>query len=487
MTGIPTVPSNSGETFWAVQVATGVLQQVPACIGGQVGPPAIAAGSCGAAAIVGAVPPVPNAAALLATVPPGAEVLFCVVNGVTRYATESLEANPANSWRTLSQFANAADITNTCNCVQFFASPQLLDARIFTNRGCALANHPKTIMLNADMAQNFPVSGEGGVKNLIAANPGAIQDLGVGDIGELCAPFVVSDGARAANGIKNANQASRNTNNVFPVAQLALASTTTKITSQGFGCVKNSRGNPPNFIGARNTQTIASTLLPKDPNNIAVSLWATVQSFMTGGITGSCVEGISTYRNPLDGNRNPYTGATQTAVPTYGTYSGSVTRPLVGNRRFIGQNTINGLAANAPCTEATNPLGEGLHTFYREFEVAYTKMTTSGFVYSTVFQSQRVINGVTSQVVVPYTAPLGAKATAPLGTLFDIKLLNPNQRLADVNRGAIQPPIVDLPPLQLPNGVSFSTGVNGQMTATGVPGYPNPLFGSSTCYIEENC
>ena len=468
-----------------MQVAPGVLQPIPACLTGQVGPPAIPAASCGVAGIVGAVPPVPNAAALLATTPPGAEVMFCVVNGVTHYATQSIETNPADSWLTLSQFANSADITNPCNCLQFFALPQLLDARIFTNRGCALGPHPKTIMLNADMVQGFPISGEFGVKNLISANPGAIQDIGLGEINELCAPFVVTDSSRAANGIKNANQAVRNTNNVFPVPQLRLASTSIRATAQGFGCVKNSRGNLPNFIGSRNTQTIASTLLPKDPNNVAVSLWATVNSFMTAGVGGSCVEGISVYNNPLDGARNPYTGAAKTAVPNYDTYSGSVLQPLVGTRRFIGQNFINGLAADLPCTEATNVLGEGMHTFYREFEVAYTKMTTSGFKYSTVFQSQRVIAGVPSQVEVPYNAPLGAKALSPLGTLYDIKLTNPNQRLTDISKGAIQPG--GILTLTLPNGVTFNPDVNGQMTADGVPGFPNPLYGSSTCYTEESC
>ena len=466
-----------------MQVAPGVFQPIPACLTGQAGPPAIPAASCGVAAINGAVPAVPNAAVLLATIPPGQEVIFCVVNGVTHYATKSVETNPADAWLTLSQFANSADITNPCNCVQFFALPQLLDARVFTNRGCALGPHPKTIMLNADMVQGFPISGEGPVKNLISANPKAIQNIGLGDINELCAPFVVSDSSRAANGIKNANQANANTNNVFPVPQLRLASTSIKATSQGFGCVKNSRGNLPNFIGSKNIQTIASTLLTKDPNNVAISLWATVNSFMTAGVGGRCVEGISIFNNPLDGARNPYTGAAKTAVPNYDTYSGSVLQPLVGTRRFIGQNYINGLAANLICTEATNVLGEGMHTFYREFEVAYTKMTTSGFKYSTVFQSQRLIASVPSQVAVPFNAPLGAKVLSPLGTLRDIKLTNPKQTLADVNRGAIQ--VGGILTLTLPQGLTF--GANGEMTADGALGFLNALYGSSTCYTEETC
>ena len=192
-------------------------------------------------------------------------------------ATRSLDVNPANSWTTLNAFTNRAQPTNPCNCAQFFAIPPLLDGAILTARGCALGPHPKTVMLNADMVQNFPISGAGPVKNLIAANPGAIQNIGVGDLGELCAPAVV---VRAALGttILNANQVAANRNLVFP--QVALAGRITnqncaganafnvgcplnpqfRTISQGFGCVKNSIGNPPNFLGLANVQTMGSSL-----------------------------------------------------------------------------------------------------------------------------------------------------------------------------------------------------------------------------------
>ena len=162
-------------------------------------------------------------------------------------------------------------------------------------------------MLNADMVQNFPISGAGPVKNLIAANPGAIQDMGVGDLGEICSPAVV---VRNGAPILNSNQVIANRNLVFP--QAALAGRITNLNcagtnalnagcplnpqlrnvNQGFGCVKNSIGNPPNFLGQANVQTMGSSLLPADPNVPSVSLWATVQSFLTLGVAGSCIQGM---------------------------------------------------------------------------------------------------------------------------------------------------------------------------------------------------
>ena len=472
----PSVPSNTGNNFWAVQIAPGVAQPVPVCTVGQVGPPAIPPASCGVAVIVGAVPAVPNAAALIATNPPGIEVLFCIVGGVTRYAQRSLDFDPVNSWSTLSRYANRKDLSNTCNCMQFFAVPPLLDGNILTQRGCALLPHPKTIMLNADMVQNFPISGTGPVPNLIATNPSAIQNLGVGHIGELCAPFVVQPAGpsvtlpAAAGGRMNTNQAVANSNQVFPQPSLAAIG---KISNQGFGCVVNTVGHQPNFIGVTNTQSVQSSLLPIDPNTPSVSLWATVQSFMTLGVAGSCIQGISTYSNPVDGTRNPYTGATQTAV-SFATnpYGGSVTQALSGATSFIGQNLLNGAAV---CTEATRPLDEGRDNFYREFEVAWVKMTTSGFIYSKTFTLRRIINGAASTVTVSYTAPGNGK----LGALVNIDLLNPNQRRAHITAGANR--AAPLPNLVLPAGIVWSSQ-NAGATMTG-----GPLYGSSTCYVTEGC
>ena len=208
----------------------------------------------------------------------------------------SLQVNPAASWTTLNAFTNRAQPTNPCNCAQFFAIPPLLDSAILTARGCTLGPHPQTIMLNADMVQNFPISGAGPVPNLIEANPGAIQNIGVGDIGELCSPAVVTANPNQdltfpqpsmAGRVRVRNCAGANAFNVgCPLNPIQVN------TLQGFGCVKNSRGNPANFLGVANTQTIASTLLPADPNTPAVSLWATVQSFLTLGLGGSCIEGI---------------------------------------------------------------------------------------------------------------------------------------------------------------------------------------------------
>ena len=47
--------------------------------------------------------------------------------------------------------------------------------------GCALAPHPKPIMLNSDMA-NFPISGETGVKK-ISNGVGTINNIGKVDVG----------------------------------------------------------------------------------------------------------------------------------------------------------------------------------------------------------------------------------------------------------------------------------------------------------------
>ena len=458
-----------------MEVAPGVLQPIPLCAG---------LGTCGGIAIAVANPRVPNAAALLATTPPGVEVIFCVTNGITHYTTRTLEVDPTGAWTSLSRFTNRLDTTNGCNCVQFFSIPPLLDPAILTSRGCALGPHPKSLMLNADMVQNFPISATGGVKNLISSGAGIISNVGTGVFGELCAPFVVAANPATppALGRLNSNVAAANTRLTFPQPVFAAL---VGVSTQGFGCVSNSVGNPANFIGVVNVQNAASTLLPKDPNNPAVSLWATVQQFLTLPIAGSCIEGISLYNNPLDGTTNPYTGAPQTAVPNYGTYSGRVVSPGSATRGFIGRNGLNGLTTNpltgvtAGCTEATRPNGEGRDNFYREFEVAYVKMTTAGFTYAHTFSNvQRIINGVVSRVTVPYTAPGNGK----LGALSDIILKNPRQSRTDIDSGRIPlTPLLRPLPTQyiLPSGITYKF-VPGPDPMSG-----GPLFGSSTCYLNE--
>ena len=431
--------SCSGTNFWAVEVAPGVLRPIPVCIG---------LGTCG----------VEN------------DAIFCKVKGVTRYSTDTVDDDndPVDTWTTLSKYTNSSDSTNACNCAQFFAKPPLIDGAILTARGCAVGPHPKTVMLNADMVQNFPISGAGGVKNLISSGAGVINNIGTGVFGELCAPFVVVSNPATfpAPGRLNSNNAVNNTQLTFP--QRVLASLTT-VSNQGFGCVTNSVGNPPSFIGVTNVQNAASTLLPKDSNNAAVSLWATVQLFMTGGIHGSCIGGISVYNNPLDGKRNPYTGLTQNAVPNYSIYSGSIAVPL-NNNGFIGQNKLNGLTSN--CVSATPSNGEGRDNFYREFEVAWVKMVTVGFSYSHIFKNvERVIKGVASKVTVPYTAPGNGK----LGSLSDIILKNPRQIRANINSGTIS--ISSDDKFTLPSGITWT---NNFRTMTG-----GPIYGSSTCYLNE--
>ena len=159
--------------------------------------------------------------------------------------------------------------------------------------------------------------------------------------------------------------------------------------------------------------------------------------------------GISTYSNPLDGNRNPYTGATQTIIPNYATYTGTVTQALEADG-FVGENALSGGAVVA-CVEATRPFGEGRDNFYREFEIAFVKMVTVGFTYSRTFRSERVINGRRSTVTVPVTASGNGK----LGKLTDIILRNPRQTRRNVNSCAI-PLVPTLPTLILPGNIAWS-------------------------------
>ena len=423
--------------------------------------------TCGIVPISQASPPVPNAV----TLAPTETVLFCYagvgVNQVIHYSTTTLEADPINSWKSLSIYANPTDSTNACNCAQFFAVPPLLDEKTLNAKGCATLPHPRTQMLNADMAQNFPISGAGAVKNLIGTGIKAIANLGKGDIDELCGPIVVNPSGVSTNGKLNTNEAVVNTHLTFP--QVVLTGTNNQ---QGFGCVKNTVGNVANFLGVPQQQSVRSTLLPVDPNKGTISLWATVNSFMTAGVANTCINGVSTYNNPLDGATNPYTFAPQLPVTTFDKYGGTIAVPVV-TPRFVGQNILNGLSITDSCVSATPPNGEGRDNFYREFEVAWVKMTTVGFYYRHYFTNlQRVINGVKSVVTFKTTSLYNGKGK--LGLLYEIILKNPKQRSSDITSGTIT--TNNTPSLLLPDSITWTT--NGLMSG-------GPLYGSSTCYLNE--
>ena len=120
-----------------------------------------------------------------------------------------------------------------------------------TPKNCALAPHPKTIMLNSDMAQNFPIAfGTGAVT---PTNPKGL-------IGELCAPFVVS---RTATNFKAMGK------EMFPT-NTAVQTSTGVWQTTSFGCVMNTIGDGR----PGNKQTIISTKLVTDPANAAVNLFA---------------------------------------------------------------------------------------------------------------------------------------------------------------------------------------------------------------------
>ena len=264
-------------------------------------------------------------------------------------------------------FGNRLQPLNACNCAPFFAIPS-----VALPANCAMAPHPKTIMLNADMVQHFPISSQTGVTNVVDTPALAI---GTGLKGELCGPVVTNLASQAAPRPRrfNTNQAVNNNNLVFPAPVIDANG---NIFNQGFGCVGNTVGNTPNLggVGAGNVQTQHSSLLPKDPTANGVSLWATMSSLMSFPL-GGCLEGISTY----NGLMNPY--------------GGSVKNPVNG---FVGKNVASfpvGAAQAitlAQCTDPAPAFGNGRDNFYREFEIAFTKMTTVGFTYSHTFTAPTV-------------------------------------------------------------------------------------------------
>ena len=90
--------------------------------------------------------------------------IFCTNNGVTH--TGPLPFNPPKGKRQpivaepgtagLNAFMDS-DPLNPCNCAAFFAANPGSDP---LPPNCAMAPHPKTIMLNADMVQNFPITSQ---------------------------------------------------------------------------------------------------------------------------------------------------------------------------------------------------------------------------------------------------------------------------------------------------------------------------------------
>ena len=211
------------------------------------------------------------------------------------------------------------------------------------------------------------MSAQGGVNNVVDS---PALNMGAGLHGELCAPSATNIGIATAPRPPrfNTNQAVNNNNLVFPGPVLVDG----RSTSQGFGCVTNTVGHPPNFPRGVNRQTERSSLLPKDPSNTAVSLWATVQSFLSIPL-GGCLEGISTF----NGLMNPYGGSVKNALPARGFIGKNVDSFAVGS--------INAITA-AQCTDPTPLYANGRDNFYREFEIAFTKMTTVGYTYARTFR-----------------------------------------------------------------------------------------------------
>ena len=233
----------------------------------------------------------------------------------------------------------------------------------------------------------------------------------MGFIDELCGPMVTSlEQQTAPLPLRlNTNEAVGNTNLVFPAEMIDPVGTP---ILKGFGCVSNTIGDYPSLStpAALNKQKLKSSLLPKDPVVPSVSLWETMQSFMTLSF-GGCLEGISTF----NGHFAPYGGSVKIPLP-------------VGS--FIGDNA-------GVCTDATPQFANGRDNFYREFEIAFTKMTTVGYTYSHTFAPPTVttytdvleavtnnaINGI-SVFIDPATSTAKditiAKANGKLGTLIDI-------------------------------------------------------------------
>eukprot|EP01038_Epipyxis_sp_PR26KG_P012773 gene12773-17125_t len=206
---------NKGSNFWAVQVVSGVPQPVPQCE---------LDGTCGLT--------VNND-------------IFCVTpNGVTRTSTGGNQ-----NYAQLIQYQTPNNINNACNCVQFFA---LLPNPIPAN--CLMGEHPKTIMLNADMAQNFPIT-----------TPVATNGF-KGKIDELCAPFVTA-------------KAKVNGGNIMFPQQFINENGATVL--QGFGCVTNSKGN----LKKNNVQTVTGDSLISDPNSLPIDF---TNAFSTPPISTTC-------------------------------------------------------------------------------------------------------------------------------------------------------------------------------------------------------
>ena len=280
---------------------------------------------------------------------PTAEI-FCTYNGVTHVGPPAPKNGDAGVGF-LTLFQNV-DPLNPCNCAEFFTVPSNP-----VPGNCTMIPHAKTIMLNADLAPNFPMTSQAGTNNVLDTPALA---LGTGVDGEFCGHLATNLGSQTAPipAQFNTNEAVANFDLVFSAA---VVGPTGAAINQGFGCVQNSIGDAPSLgaAGAGNVQTLHSSLLPKDPTNTAVSLWETVNSFVDFTL-GACVEGISTF----NGHFAPY--------------GGSVKRPLAPGS-FIGDG------ATAICNDPTPKMNNGRDNFYREFEIAFTKMTTVGYTYTHTF------------------------------------------------------------------------------------------------------
>ena len=316
---------NQDANFWAVQVVAGTPQPVPTCSL----PDVLGNTFCGIT---------------------GGDNIFCkiptAVNATTFITKRSTSGLTAASVAELAAFANPKDPFNTCNCAAFFQIPQI-DAPLNCNMGA----HPKTIMLNSDMDQLYNIK-----------TTATVTGVKKGQIGEFCSPAAVSLTTTTTKPL------------MFPQP---VTLPNGAASQQGFGCVKNTKGD----LVLGNKQTLNSNVLQPDPNAKSVSLWAQVQSYLTGGIVGACLNGVSTF---------------DAALPKYG---GSVKTPLKGFG-YIGQNdislnvgavkspnplqtSISPLGANkanvSSCVPATAPKGGGRDIFYRDFEKAWVKMVTVGF------------------------------------------------------------------------------------------------------------
>jgi len=311
--------NNADANFWAVQGRAGIQADVPLC-SIQVPP------TCG---LVGLVNP----------------QFFC---DVQVGAALVRRVGTTGRWQDLARYFNT-NLANPCNCAEFFARPVNP-----APKNCALAPHPKTIMLNSDMAQSFPIEWGngpvGGSGNQVIGGSGTVSPTNPkGLLKELCSVAVVS---------RTATNFAKYPKEMFPgntVVQNAAGIWQTT----SFGCVSNTIGDGQ----PGNKQTIISTKLVTDPNAPSVSLFAYVLQFVSAAIVNTCTNGISLYD------------------PTAAVYGGKVFTPLKPPD-WIGRNDFTKMVGT--CVDAIPALGAGRDNFYRAFEKAWVKMVSVGYSVDTV-------------------------------------------------------------------------------------------------------